>query len=671
MCGIAGIVRPAVPLDPIEVDRVALMADCLRHRGPDGYGMYHDDHAVLAARRLAIIDIESGHQPVRNEDGTVHAVFNGEIFNHRSLRTRLESRGHCLRSRCDTEVLVHLYEDHGLELVNELVGQFAFAIWDARARRLVLARDRMGICPLCFHVTDLGLIAFASEAKAILGAGLLEAEIDEVGLAQAAHFGCAVAPRTMFRGVRALCPGQLLFVDGAGARSRTYWDIEFPARGPKPAGGFERSAQELRGRLQQAVARTLMSDVPVGTFLSGGIDSGVVTALANRCSGAPLPAFTIGSPHRIFDERSGAGRTSAWTGSPLTSIIADDRLIACEFEAFVWHAEAPVLSTEAPALMALAAEAGKQVKVVLTGEGSDEGFAGYRMFLHHRWLGPLTNRGVGMLRALGRPALRAFFAWNDFLLPRENRLDTIRDAAGCVPAQAQEYEFYRTLVPLVFRDEVASEVLDTPVWHELGLPTTQIGRLHPLDQSLYIGYKVMLPNYLLGPHGDRALMAHSVEGRYPFLDRDVVEFAAQVPPEWKLRGMREKRVLRTAARGWLPREIVSAPKRRFMASFGLPFLGADAPATIRELMQPDALKAYGYFDPKKVAQVAQALCEICASGRRASRSTRAKVARLGYAIAITLVASVQLFHHQFLEGAGFRRARRREAAPLTTCVGSR
>jgi asparagine synthase (glutamine-hydrolysing) len=649
MCGIVGAVAQA-GLEPGQVDRVRAMARALVHRGPDGFGLYHDRSAVLASQRLAIIDPAHGEQPVANETGSVRAVFNGEIFNHRELRRHLRARGHEFRSQCDTEVLVHLYEEHGLGLVEHLDGQFAFALWDAAERRLLLARDRFGICPLVYTVRG-GILSFASEVKALIAGGAVEPELDEAGLAQVVRLNCCIAPRTLFRGVSALPPAHLLVLDPRGQSVRAYWELEFPRHGERPVRPFAYYRDGVAERLEGAVRRATVSDAPVGTFLSGGIDSGAITLLSSRARGSPLPAYTVTSPHRSFDESDGAARVSALAGASLHKVLADDALIARQLRQLVWHAETPVLSTEAAALLALSERAHRDVKVVLTGEGADEAFAGYAAFRQQQWISrPAT--WVGRLgRALVRPAVTALFGW-DFLLPAEERLDAIHGELGFLPAQLHEYELYRWLAPLVFREELSRRVLEQPVWSELGISRERVAGRHWLDQSLYLGYRAMLPGYLLGPHGDRVLMAHSVEGRYPFLDRELVEFSAWIPPEHKLNDLSNKYVLRQAARAWLPEQVVSAPKRRFMASFGMPFLSRDAPEEVRRLLAPDTLRSYGYFDPERVQRTIQGLQQSWVAAAHFA-SPRTRMAQLVFGMAITLVASVQMFHHLFIE----RRAR--------------
>lgn len=644
MCGIAGIASPNHDLNQLAVETVVRMATQLRHRGPDDSGVFAGARAVLACQRLAIVDPENGNQPVFDESRQVSAVFNGEIYNHLALRQELLSRGHTFRSCCDSEVLVHLYEEEGPEMIKRLEGQFAFGLWDANKRCLLLARDRFGICPLFYLELDDTLV-FASEIKAILAAGFCDPELDESALAEVICLGTSVAPRTMFRSIYALPPAHLLIIDMAGRSTRCYWELDIPRQNDRPALPTSTYIAGLTERIDTAVRRTIAVDVPVGTFLSGGLDSSLIASAAAHAAGTPFPAFSIGSRHRFFDETQAAARAANHVGAPLETIMGDEELIAQNFEKLIQSAETPLLSTEAAALMALTGRAQSKVKVILTGEGADEAFGGYLCFRQHRVVGLLNANPRLPGRNLIHWGAQAFYG-SDYLLPSAERCEEIRAAVGSFPAQTYEYEFCRSVGSRVLHDERWRKVEAYPLWQSLPIKREAIAGRHWLDQSLYLGYQIMLPNYLLGPHGDRVMMANSVEGRYPFLDRDLVEYAAQIPPQLKLRWLTEKYILRRAARNWLPETIATLRKKRFMTPFGSPFLGQHVPSLIRELLTPDALLDYGHFDPSKVSRVIHDL-------QRPREKSRAKRARnllelLALGMALTLVVSMQLFHHLFL-----------------------
>ena len=644
MCGIAGIASPNHDLNQLAVESVVRMAAQLRHRGPDGSGVFAGARAVLACERLAIVDPEHGNQPVFDESRQVSVVFNGEIYNHLDLRQELLNRGHTFRSCCDSEVLVHLYEEAGPEMLKRLEGQFAFALWDANKRCLLLARDRFGICPLFYLEKDDGIV-FASEIKAILATGFCRPELDESALAEVICLGTSVAPRTMFRSIRALPPAHLLMVDPHGRSTRRYWELDIPRQHDRSVLPTSTYIAGLTERIDTAVRRTIAVDVPVGTFLSGGLDSSLIASAAAQAAKTPFPAFSIGSRHRVFDESQAAARAANHVGASLETIIGDEELIAQNFEKLIQSAETPVLSTEAAALMALSARAQAKVKVILTGEGADEAFGGYLCFRQHRVIGLLNGHPRSFGRNLVRWAAEAFYG-SDYLLPSAERCEEIRTAVGSFPAQAYEFEFCRAIGSRVLHDEHWRKVEAYPLWQSLPIKREAIAGRHWFDQSLYLGYQIMLPNYLLGPHGDRAMMANSVEGRYPFLDRELVEYAAQIPPRLKLRWLTEKYILRRAARRWLPETIATIRKKRFMTPFGGPFIGPHVPRLIRELLAPDTLLDYGYFDPGKVGRVIHDLQRP--REKSIAKRTRSLHERLALGMALTLVVSMQLFHHLFL-----------------------
>lgn len=635
------------------------MASWIRHRGPDGFGIASHRRAVLAAHRLAIVDVANGRQPAANERGTVSVVLNGEIYNHAALRAELRRAGHAFRSLSDTEVCAHLYEHCGPSFVTKLEGQFALALWDEERGRAVVARDHVGICPLFYAVVQ-DTLYFASEIKALLGAGVLQPELDPVGLAQAACFAAPHAPRTMFNGIHALPPGTMGSFDGNGLTLERYWDVAYPKLDERRRpSSLVSSASELSSIFADAVRRAIPSEVDAGVFISGGIDSSMVAHGAARASSRTVGAFTIASPHRQFDESAGASISAASAELGLTTLTADDALIARSFADLVWHAEVPLLSTEAAAIMSLARVAKTSVKVILTGEGADEAFAGYVGFHQHRIFRHVQNLQGAALR----DGVRSVFLERSglgFMLPPGPRLAEIRSALGCVPAQTYEYEFYRSVVPLVFTREWSATILTSGDWGTLGIEREKLAGRHWLDQSSYVGYKTLLAQYLLAAHGDRALLANGVEARYPFLDRRLVEFAAKLAPSHKLGLRNEKLVLRRAATGSIPERIALARKKRFMTPFGSPFVGPEASDLVSTVLGERMLREYGYFEPRNVRAVIEALR---APRERAASGIAAHMLALRLGIALTLVVSLQLFHYLFLTGAGF--GARHPRAPAT------
>lgn len=644
MCGIAGAVYGR-PVDPDDIARVTAMAHTIEHRGPDEYGVATAGTGVLATSRLSIVDVANGHQPYRSEDGRVLAVFNGEIYNHRALRDGLAARGHRFASHSDGEVIVHLYEEYGEDFPRHLEGQFAIAVADVPAGTVLLVRDRLGICPL--HWTDSGDgLYFCSEAKGLLEAVPECRHLDPTALLQLGYFGAVCAPRTAFRDVHAVPPAHLLRLDRNGRRTlRRYWDLAYPTTAEQPAVGDGEAAAGVRDRLEAAVGSATQGEFPATCFLSGGLDSAVVAALLARRAGAGdrVRAFCAGSDQPKIDEGADARVTAEALGLDLVPTRVTEPDVAEVFPRLLWHAETPTVSTEAAALFLLAGQVRRHSKVVLTGEGADEAFAGYQAFRQARTLHPLTRAGLGGVRAAARRLLARHYG-TESLLPGDDRIGLVREHLGCFPAQTIEWEFYRASVLPVLAPAYREALAGDGQWDGFAFDRDAVRGRHRLNQSLYVGYRVMLPNYLLGPHGDRLFAGNSVEGRYPFLDRRVVEYAATIPPGLKIRRGREKHALRRAARSWLPDTIAARPKTRFTMPFGTPFVAKGAPGLYGHLLAPDTLRDFGYFDPAGVRRVVDAI-------RRppSASGPRGYLERLGLGIALTLVCSTQLWHHLYID----------------------
>lgn len=642
MCGIAGALyrRPVTSLD---LDQVARMGREIAYRGPDAHAVVQAGPCVLASVRLSIVDVKHGAQPYSNESGRIRVVFNGEIYNHQTLRAGLIQRGYRLRSHSDGEVIAHLYEEYGDACIAMLDGQFAIAIADAGNGTLLLARDRSGICPLHWIETA-DAVYFCSEIKGLLAIGAAPRVAEPLALLQMAYFGTVCAPLTAFRGVQALAPAHCLRISGAATGvPQAYWTLQFPREGDQPAFSERAASEGLQGRIEAAIRTHVQGEFPATCFLSGGIDSAIIGALLKRhAGGKPVDAFCATSEHRKIDEGSAARATAAALGLRFHPVQITEADISAVFPKLIWHAEVPTISTEAGALFLLSGQVRQRSKVVLTGEGADEAFGGYLALRQSKLLGPLTAPGLSMLRAAVRPLLMRHYG-SDCLLPGDARIDSVRDHLGCFPAQAYEWEFYRAATMPVLAPMYRRMLEQDCQWDGFAFDREAVRGRHWLNRSLYVGYQVMLPNYLLGAHGDRLFAANSIEGRYPFLDRAVIEYAAALPPALKIRGMREKYILRQAARRWLPQDIAARPKRRFVMPFGTPFTGAGAPPIYRHLLAADTLRAYGYFDPAAVRRVLDAL-----AAPPGPPGARSYLDRLGLGIALTLVASMQLWHYMYI-----------------------
>jgi asparagine synthase (glutamine-hydrolysing) len=623
MCGIAGILSLRDNVPPPERGALERMLGALRHRGPDEFGIYRDRVAGLAHTRLSIIDLATGQQPLCNEDETLWIVFNGEIFNYVELREELEARGHRFRTRSDTEVIVHAWETWGEEAFARFNGQWAVALWDTRRRRLVLARDRLGVRPL-YYAEHAGRLYFASEVKAMFAAAPdLPRALDPVGMRQTLTFWSVVPPRSVFRGVRELEPGHVRTWEwdlGAGAGDarigdRAYWTPRYPeGRAGRFTGDLAEATHAVRAALERATAlRMLRADVPVGSYLSGGLDSSLVAAMGLAAKGSSFHTFSIRFEDAEYDETEYQRLMAARLGTEHHEMVMTRAEIGRVFADVVRHTERPILRTApAPlyALSRLVRETG--IKVVLTGEGADEMFAGYDIFregaIRRFWarqpgselrprllqkLYPYLARSPVQQQAMARH----FFGRN---------LETWR-----APGFAHQTRWHTTaaLERLLAADlraaaadtDVVSDLLDT-------LPEP-FGRWSHLAQDQYLEVRTLLAGYILSSQGDRMLMAHSVEGRFPFLDRDVVELANSLPGAYKLRGLDEKHILKRVAADIVPAEILRRKKQPYRAPDALAFVGAHVPAEVRDMLEAvlaeDAVRRAGVFDPAAVTHLWQ------------------------------------------------------------------
>jgi asparagine synthase (glutamine-hydrolysing) len=663
MCGIAGIYstgRGGAAAWP-QAAELALMARSLQHRGPDGQGWMIDGPMGLAHTRLSVIDPQGGHQPLSNEDGRVWVSFNGEIFNHHELRRQLQAQGHVFRTRCDTEVIVHLYEQVGDAFVQQLNGQFAIAIWDARegrAPRLVLARDRVGIRPL-FYAEHRGRLLFASEAKAILALPGVPRSLDPLALAETFTFWAPLPGRSVFAGIQQLPPGHVMVVQGEQRTLQRYWDWAFPAAAAGAADeamegamdarlrGSEPSAQaladELHALLSDAVRLQLRSDVPLGAYLSGGLDSSAICALTQRQGEAGLRTFSVGFESAELDEGPHQRAVAEFLGTPHESLPVSPLQIGAAFARTVWHAEAPLLRTAPTPLMLLAGRVRERgIKVVLTGEGADEVLGGYDLFKEARVRRFMARQPGSAQRArlLQRlypylthsPAGSAGFAQRFF-------------SAGSVPGGAAEPHWFGHL-PRWQSTSRLMQFLSPELAHRLRhwpgaeaiAPHLPVGmsRWGSLARDQYIEAHTLLSGYLLSSQGDRMTMAHGLEGRVPFLDHRVIEFANRLPPRYKLMGLTEKYLLKRALSGQLPESVRLRPKQPYRAPDIQSFFLQGRPLDfVAQAMSEARLKDAGYFEPTSVAK----LLRKCASGRA-----------VGFAdnMAFVGVLSTMLLHELFV-----------------------
>jgi asparagine synthase (glutamine-hydrolysing) len=609
MCGIAGYYgSPEAKLPTRQL--LGRMVDAIAHRGPDESGMHIEAGVGLGHARLAIIDIASGQQPMASAAGDLIVSFNGEIFNHVELRDDLIGRGHVFRTESDTEVILHAYQAMGPDCVRLFNGDFAFALFDRRLNRLMLARDRMGVRPL-FYTWRNGCLYFASEAKALFAVPGVAAEIDPVALDQVFTFWFPLAPRTPFRDVLELPPAHVLLATGTEVVTRPYWALTYPDA--DDAGGYDRRdqgaiAEELRDLLLDATRIRLRADVPVGAYLSGGLDSSIIAAAVHRLVPDRLRTFSVTFESQEFDE-------SAWQFEMVRALGTDHMAIPCRsadiarmFPDVIRATERPVLRTAPAPLFALSELVSDNgFKVVLTGEGADEVFAGYDIFKEAK-LRRFCAREPGSTR---RP--RLFERLYPYLPGLKGQSPSYRQAFFGAGLEATDDPLFSHMPR--FRTTAGAKAFYSAGLREglagydalddlrASLPA-DFRRWHHLAQAQYLETAYLLPGYILSAQGDRVAMAHAVEGRFPFLDHRVVEFAAKIPPRLKLAGLREKHILREAMGGLLPPAIGDRTKQPYRAPDSQCFVGAEAPAYVGESLAAAALDAAGLFDPRAVAKLA-------------------------------------------------------------------
>ena len=625
MCGIAGYFGTSSTPDAARVT-LEKMIHTLHHRGPDGYGFHTDTGVGLAHARLSIIDLTTGEQPIHNERRTMWTVFNGEIFNYVELRAALEARGHHFYTQSDTEVIVHLYEQYGDDFVTHLNGQFAIALWDAEKRRLLLARDRAGIRPL-FHTYAAGRLWFGSEVKALLAVLPERACLNPLGLVQALNYWGAVDPTTVFKGIHSVPPGHLLTINADGTEKQTrYWDWTFPSTAtpansptPRTFPSVEHATVELRELLIDAVRLRLRADVPVGAYLSGGLDSSGIVALIRGFTATPVRTFSLAFADSEFDESAQQAEMVRYLGTEHTTLHCSRRDIGEAFPQLIRHVEAPVLRTAAAPLMLLSRcvrEAG--YKVVLTGEGADEVFAGYDVFKEAK----IRRFWARQPNSLSRPRLLGRLYGYLKNSPVAN--DTL---ARVFFGQGMQY-INRPIfahVPRWTISQHALRFLSTEMrasigeweplsWFEQQLPR-DIMSWAPLSRDQYVEAKSLLAAYLLPAQGDRAAMANSIEGRFPYLDHRLIEFANQLPPQWKIRGLTEKYLLRRALEGLLPPNILHRTKQPYRAPDQSSFIFDGKPLDyVTDLLSAERIRAAGYFNATAVGKLLDKCCRGAAIG---------------------------------------------------------
>lgn len=635
MCGICGIHSETRQPDTQLVQH---MMGALSHRGPDGSGYFVDDRVALGHTRLAIVDTAHGEQPMCNEDARIWVTFNGEIFNHVELRSQLQDRGHTFRTHCDTEVIVHAWEEWGVGCFDRFNGQWAFALWDRATQELVLCRDRYGVRPLYYTRTP-GRLLFASEMKALFADPSVTRRFDLEGLDQTFTFWSPVAPRTPFADIRQVPPGCYLTVRGGNETVASYWTPRFPERGDESTGSLEEHARGLRERLIQATKlRFERSDVPVGAYLSGGLDSSVTASIIASFTDVDLHTFSLRFGDAEFDEGSFQRRLVARLGTTHHDITVTERDIGDVFPDVVAHAEHPLLRT-APAPMFLLSRLVRDsgYKVVVTGEGADEVLAGYDIFREAKvrqfWArnaeSTVRARAVELLYPwMARspnlaPSFSAgFFGRNldldDPALSHRPRWDSTSALKGLLTADAR--------AP---RDAASTELVNA-------MPA-ESSHWTMLSRAQWLEMVTLLPGYILASQGDRMLMGNSIEGRFPFLDVEVGRYASTMPARQKILGLDEKHLLKRAFADLVPPEILNRPKQPYRAPDAASFFARGTSEWVADVASERRIVDTGVFRPEVVARLLEKAGRQ--QGKRLSNTDNMR---------LVAVLSIQLLDHQLL-----------------------
>ena len=626
MCGIVGIVG-LNSREPVDETRLKIARDVLRHRGPDGEGLWSEGPVGLGFRRLAIIDVEGGAQPMPNEDGSVWVVFNGEIYNHAALRPWLEARGHRYRTRSDTETIVHLYEEEGERCVERLQGMFAFAVWDRARRRLLLARDRLGIKPLYYALTDRELV-FASEIKAILASGALPAALNTAIVPEFLANRYVAGTETFFRGVTKLLPGRTLTWSAeAGLCERRYWSL--PAEMDGAGLSLGEAAAGTRAGLEAAVRSHLMSDVPLGLFLSGGLDSSALAGLMSRMVPGRIRTFSVGLPDADSNELDYARLVARAVGSAHREVVVTSGEFFDALPRLIRHEDEPIAFTSSVPLYFVSRLAAEDVKVVLTGEGADELFLGYHRYRITHWndragrvYGTLAPSGLrrSVRRSLGRlPRRLGRYAARTFLALESDPRHLFCENFAVFPTALQR-ELLADPELLAVRDPYAAALE-----RYAAAPGGDLDRMSHADLQTYLVELLMKQ--------DQMSMAASIESRVPFLDHEFVERVAGMPGRLKLRGWQTKAVLRAAIQDVVPRAILARRKMGFPVPVGRWLRGPFRPLVDELVLGPRAL-GRGLFDRSAL--------------RRLAESHRAGLADHGDRL--WLLINLELWQRMFLDG---------------------
>ncbi len=603
MCGIAGIYQPNH--NSINPDFIRNMLTQIQYRGPDEAGIYMGQGVGLGSVRLSIIDIEQGQQPMSTQDEELWIAYNGEIFNYIELRRELIDLGYSFKTSSDTEVLLLLFKHYREKCLNKLNGQFAFAIWDAQKKELFLARDRMGIRPLYFYSTRNGIV-FGSEIKCIFESGLVAPELDSERLNQAFTFWSVPSPGSLFKGVNEIPPGHYMILGKGEPIIKAYWDLKFSTPEQTMHTSFSEASEEFEGLLSDSVKLRLRSDVQVAAYLSGGLDSSATTHYIKKAEPGVLNTFSIGFEDSEFDETPFQESVSKSLGTSHYSISCKNGDIAMNFAKVLWHTETPIFRTGAVPMFMLSNFVHEHgIKVVITGEGADEFLGGYNIFkealVREFWSRQPDSKIRPLLLQKLYPYLAQFQGRNRNMLKffyGHGLTDT--DS----PIYSHLIRWNNTKhIREHFSDGFSNSLESDPIGDLLeGLPSG-FNELDLLSRAQWIESKLFLSGYLLSSQGDRMSMAHSLEGRYPFLDHRVIEFCTKLQSNHKIKGLNEKYLLKQMMKGKLPDPVVNRPKQAYRAPVATSLISPEAPEYLREVMSAESLNKNGIFDVQSVEKL--------------------------------------------------------------------
>lgn len=618
------------------------MLGIIRYRGPDAFGMYLDRFAGLGSTRLSIIDLNTGDQPIHNEDESVWVVLNGEIFNYPELRQDLESKGHQFYTKSDTEVLVHLYEDHGANLFEFLNGQFALAVWDHRKETLLLGRDRVGIRPL-FYYKNKGRLVFGSEIKELLLDDKIPRQIDSQVLSDIFTCWAPLGPYSVFKDIFQIPPGHFATFSNKGMEIKPYWELSF-----QDSDSWDRPlsdwAEELKDLLLDSAHIRLRADVPVGAYLSGGLDSAFITSLVKNNFNNHLQTFSVSFADDRFDESAFQEKAVEALHTDHKSIKITNNEIGKFFQNVIWHAEIPLLRTAPTPLFRLSKLVrDNNFKVVLTGEGADEIFAGYNIFKEDRirrfWARFPTSKTRPKLLERLYPYIFEEGNGKTKLFLEKFFQKGMEETDSPAYSHMLRWENTSSLKKFFSNDflEHAESVEDFIKRFASGLPN-EFMSWDSISRAQYTEISIFLSNYLLSSQGDRMAMANSVEGRFPFLDHRVIEFASRIPCRFRLNGLKEKYILKKTAQNAIPQDLIERPKQPYRAPISRSFFNDSPPDYVEGMLSENSIGKNGYFEPKKVAR----LVAKCRKHDGKLLSERENMALVG-------ILSTQLVHYQFIE----------------------